>query len=238
MIIPNWPAPKNIKAVSSTRVGGVSTGKYHGLNVGAHVGDDICLVERNRRIFARQTGMPSAPVWLNQTHSTDIVRVEQPSKSVIDADGSITRTQGVVCCAMTADCLPVLVTDIEGSQVAAVHAGWRGLANGIVENALAQFDKPVMAWLGPGIGQSAFEVGDDVVEAFVSHDTKAMTAFTAKKDGKWLADMPKLAKLRLAAQGVEHIYDSGLCTYQNPTQFYSYRRDGVTGRLASFIWID
>ena len=238
-IIPNWPAPKNVKAFASTRVGGFSTAPYQGLNLGAHVGDDLSIVEKNRDWLAQEAKMPSAPIWLNQTHSTVVAQVSEPTTQVLDADGVFTSSSQVVCSAMTADCLPVLLTNTQGTQVAAVHAGWRGLANGIVENALELFSGEVMAWLGPAIGPQAFEVGDDVLQAFVDFDTQAHQAFTPRDvEGKWLADMFKLATQRLNKFGITQVFDSGLCTFQHKEDFYSYRRDGVTGRQATFIWIE
>ncbi|MGP8306953.1 peptidoglycan editing factor PgeF [Vibrio sp. YIC-376] len=239
IIVPNWPAPKNVKAFASTRVGGFSTGLYHGLNVGAHVGDDLSLVEKNRDWLVQQAEMPSVPIWLNQTHSTIVTQVSEPTSHVLDADGVFTRSRNIVCSAMTADCLPVIFTNTQGTQVAAVHAGWRGLSNGIVENALAMFSGDVMAWLGPAIGPQAFEVGEDVLQAFVDFDSQAEQAFTPRDiKGKWFADMSKLATQRLNKAGVTQVFDSGLCTYQNQQDFYSYRRDGVTGRQATFIWLE
>lgn len=238
-IIPNWPAPKNVKAFASTRVGGYSTTPYQGLNLGAHVGDDLSIVEKNRDWLAQQAKMPSAPIWLNQTHSTVVAQASAPTKQVLNADGVFTSSSQVVCSAMTADCLPVLLTNTQGTQVAAVHAGWRGLANGIVENALELFSGEVMAWLGPAIGPQAFEVGEDVLQAFVDFDSRAHQAFTPRDiEGKWLADMSKLATQRLNKLGVTQVFDSGLCTFQDKNDFYSYRRDGVTGRQATFIWIE
>ncbi|WP_282065133.1 peptidoglycan editing factor PgeF [Vibrio rotiferianus] len=238
-ILPNWPAPKNVKAFASTRVGGFSSAPYQGLNLGAHVGDDPSIVEKNRAWLAQQANMPSAPIWLNQTHSTVVAQVSAPTTQVLDADGVFTSASNVVCSAMTADCLPVLLTNTQGSQVAAVHAGWRGLANGIVENALELFSGEVMAWLGPAIGPQAFEVGEDVLQAFVDFDSQAHQAFTPRDvEGKWLADMSKLATQRLNKLGITQVFDSGLCTFQDKEDFYSYRRDGVTGRQATFIWIE
>ncbi|UTZ31811.1 peptidoglycan editing factor PgeF [Vibrio campbellii] len=238
-IIPNWPAPKNVKAFASTRVGGFSTAPYQGLNLGAHVGDDLSIVEKNRDWLAQEAKMPSAPIWLNQTHSTVVAKVSDTTTQVLDADGVFTSSSQVVCSAMTADCLPVLLTNTQGTQVAAVHAGWRGLANGIVENALELFSGEVMAWLGPAIGPQAFEVGDDVLQAFVDFDSQAYQAFTPRDvEGKWLADMSKLATQRLNKFGITQVFDSGLCTFQHKEDFYSYRRDGVTGRQATFIWIE
>jgi len=238
-ILPNWPAPKNVKAFASTRVGGFSSAPYQGLNLGAHVGDDPSIVEKNRDWLAQQANMPSAPIWLNQTHSTVVARVSAPTTQVLDADGVFTSASNVVCSAMTADCLPVLLTNTQGTQVAAVHAGWRGLANGIVESALELFSGEVMAWLGPAIGPQAFEVGEDVLQAFVDFDSQAHQAFTPRDvEGKWLADMSKLATQRLNKLGITQVFDSGLCTFQDKEDFYSYRRDGVTGRQATFIWIE
>ncbi|UQV22147.1 peptidoglycan editing factor PgeF [Vibrio sp. J383] len=244
MIIPDWNAPQNVKAFASTRFDGCSTGAYQGLNLGMHVGDDTSLVESNREWLKQQFKMPTAPVWLNQTHSTDIVTVLEPVTNVLDADGVFTSAKGIVCSAMTADCLPVLLTDTKGTQVAAVHAGWRGLAGGILENAVAKFsnldsDNQIMAWLGPAIGKDAFEVGNDVLEAFVRFDPQAKLAFQAKaKPGKWLANMSQLATQRLMKVGVTSVTDSNLCTYADSDAFYSYRRDGITGRQATFIWLE
>lgn len=239
MIIPNWPAKKQVKAFASTRVDGFSVGPYQGLNLGAHVGDEHSTVVKNRTALTLTANMPSAPIWLNQTHSTVVTDASEPTEQVIDADGLFTAEAGVVCSAMTADCLPVLLTNIKGTQVAAVHAGWRGLANGIVENAVAKFDGEVMAWVGPAIGQAAFEVGQDVVDAFTSVIPEAQQAFTAKSEPeKWLADMNMLVTQRLNSVGVDQVYYSNLCTFEDANRFYSYRRDGVTGRQATFIWIE
>ncbi|WP_165310432.1 peptidoglycan editing factor PgeF [Vibrio ziniensis] len=238
-ITPNWNAPKQVKALASTRIGGLSKVPYEGLNLGMHVGDDPILVLRNRELLQQQTQMPSSPVWLNQTHSTVVLNVSEPTNDVLDADGVITSSSNVVCSAMTADCLPVLITNTSGTQVAAVHAGWRGLAGGIVENALKQFSNDVMLWLGPAIGPQAFEVGEDVLKAFLDYDSKAESAFVpGKQKGKWWANMATLTRLRMEKLGIDQVFDSGLCTYQDSQRFYSYRRDGVTGRQATFIWIE
>ncbi len=238
LVIPNWNAPENIKAFSSTRIGGISKGVYRGLNLGMHVEDDLVLVMQNRSLLTKFSEMPSEPVWLNQTHSTDVIAVNTPTLKAINADGSVTSSSSIVCAVMTADCLPVLLTDIDGSKVAAIHAGWRGLADGILERAVKQFDKPVLAWFGPAIGQNAFEVGQDVFDIFTSHTGEAEKAFIRKDNGKYLADMCLLAKQRLHSVGVDNISYSDLCTYSDTERFYSYRRDGITGRQASFIWID
>lgn len=241
-IVPNWPAPKHVKAFSSTRLSGESKGVYQGLNLGMHVGDDASTVTLNRELIAQDCQMPSKPVWLNQTHSTHVVELTETSTIVIDADGSVTDVNNVVCSVMTADCLPVLLTNIEGTQVAAVHAGWRGLADGIIEQALQKFDQPenVMAWLGPAIGASAFEVGQDVLDAFITFAPQAIQAFIIKSDAenKWLANMNLLATQRLNHLGVTQIFSNHHCTFSESELFYSYRRDGVTGRQATFIWIE
>ncbi|BDU38397.1 peptidoglycan editing factor PgeF [Vibrio nigripulchritudo] len=239
LIYPNWDAPLNVKAVSSTRVGGVSSSPYRGLNLGTHVGDDERLVEENRNRLISKASMPTSPVWLNQTHSTLIVNLVEPTDNILDGDGAVTNQSGIVCSAMTADCLPVLLTDSQGTQVAAVHAGWRGLADGILEEALSHFSGNVMAWLGPAIGQNAFEVGEDVRSAFSDVLPRAVDAFSAGElEGKWFADMNQLATQRLNKEGVSRIFKSELCTYSDPQRFYSYRRDGITGRMASFIWLE
>ena len=250
LIAPNWIVPDNIRAYSSTRIGGISTGAYRGLNLGMHVADDPLRVAKNRQLLHEQAAIPSKQIWLNQTHSNYVahfdtlpaldknIALDDLNTDIVDADGAITSQANVVCTVMTADCLPVLLTDIEGSTVAAVHAGWRGLANGILENAVAQFSKPVIAWLGPAIGADAFEVGQDVYDVFVTHDPIARMAFRSKNDGKYLADMNRLATQRLNSVGVESIYSSSMCTFENSDKFYSYRRDGVTGRQATFIWIE
>lgn len=159
MILPNWNAPKQVKAFSSTRQGGFSQGAYQGLNLGMHVGDDPVLVLRNRQSLVETSAMPSSPIWLNQTHSTVVFDVDAPTEQVLDADGLITSTPNVVCSAMTADCLPVLMTNRTGTQVAAVHAGWRGLVNGIVEHTAARMSGDVMVWLGPAIGAQRLKWG-------------------------------------------------------------------------------
>jgi YfiH family protein len=239
MIVPNWNAPKNVKAFATTRIGGVSQAPYQGFNLGMHVGDNPELVQRNRQLIVEQLSMPSDPVWLNQTHSTDVVNIHQQASNVIDADGAFTDVANRVCAVMTADCLPVLLCNAAGTKVAAVHAGWRGLANGILEQALTQFDDDVLAWLGPAIGPSAFEVGGDVLQAFCDVDSRAIDAFTSgANEGKWLANIYQLATQRLHRAGVKEVASSNLCTYSDAQRFYSYRRDGVTGRQATFIWFE
>ncbi|MDP5254633.1 MULTISPECIES: peptidoglycan editing factor PgeF [unclassified Vibrio] len=241
LLIPTWSAPPSVKAVSSTRLDGQSTGPFYGLNLGDHVGDDEINVEHNRLRFQQASGMPSSPVWLTQTHSTQVLVAGQNTAPGQQADACVTREAGIVCCVMTADCLPILLCDSKGRQVAAVHAGWRGLADGIIEKTLSHFEsQTVCAWLGPCISANAFEVGDEVKATFVAHDEQAQQAFVRRDSspGKWWADLPLLATQRLLSQGVSQIAYSNQCTYQQPQSFYSYRRDGQTGRMATAIWIE
>ncbi len=240
-IIPNWPAAKNIKALSTLRNDGFSQNPFDSFNLGAHVGDDVELVEKNRTLLLNTGGLPSAPVWLNQTHSTNIISLPlSPSHSLGDnVDGSFTTTKNQVCCVMTADCLPVLFCDKAGSKVAAVHAGWRGLCDGILEQAVEALDcSELMVWIGPAIGFDSFEVGDEVKQQFMAVDAQAEAAFSIKGSGKWLADMNLLATQRLNRAGIVDIYYSNLCTYQNNQDFFSYRKEGQTGRQATLIWLE
>jgi hypothetical protein len=240
----DWPAPSNVKTAISTREGGVSLPPYNGLNLGSHVNDNPQAVAQNRQLFRLQADMPADPLWLNQVHGTDCVVLEQTDFSAgpVTADASTTKSKALVSVVLTADCLPVLFCDAAGTQVAAAHAGWRGLVDGVLEQTLAQFAEPhqVMAWLGPAIGPKAFEIGDEVRQAFIAKDARAGAAFVAipNKTGKWLADLYQLACLRLTAAGVTQIYGGSFCTFTEEIRFYSYRRDGQTGRMASCIWLD
>jgi len=236
-ILPDWPAPKNVKALQSTRRGGVSLPPYESLNLGDHVGDNPLLVARNRQQFSAI--FPSEPVWLKQVHSTTVINAAQAA-CVPTADASFSRQADAVCVVMTADCLPILLCDQDGTVVAAAHAGWRGLCDGVIETTVATMKVPgeyLMAWLGPAISQAAFEVGDEVRAAFMAHDPQAKLAFSPTADGKWMADIYWLACQRLQALGITQIYGGNLCTYQDKERFFSYRRDGVTGRMATFIWL-
>jgi hypothetical protein len=235
-ITPDWPAPANVRSLVTTRVGGVSAAPYASLNFGDHVGDDPAAVARNREILSLETGC--APLWLSQVHGTDIALVGSAGQGTT-ADGSVCRLPGAACAVMTADCLPLLLCDRAGTVVAAVHAGWRGLCAGVIEAAVAAMKVPageVLAWLGPAIGPQAFEVGHEVREAFMAHDPQAALAFGAR-NGKWLCDIYLLARQRLSAQGVAGTWGGGLCTFTDSERFYSFRRDGVTGRLASLVWL-
>jgi YfiH family protein len=235
-IVPEWPAAPHVKAVITTRAGGVSAGPYESFNVGFSTGDAPEAVEANR---ARLRAMlPQAPRWLQQVHGTRVVKADDVEARP-EADASVTRSFGTVCAIQVADCLPVLFTDRAGTFVAAAHAGWRGLAGGVIENTVAAMGvdpREVLAYIGPGIGALHFEVGDDVREAYVSRDPGAARAFARKSPEKWLADLPLLARLALGRCGVTAMYGADLCTYSNPRRFFSYRRDRDTGRMAALIW--
>lgn len=236
-LIPDWPAPARVKACVTTRAGGVSLAPFDSLNLGNHVDDDPVAVAENRRRLTDHFAI--RPAWLQQVHG--VVVVEADPAQVATADASWTATPGVACTAMTADCLPVLFCNRAGTRVAAAHAGWRGLANGVLEATLDSLQVPpgeILAWLGPAIGPQAFEVGPEVREAFVAQLPHATQAFVASHNaGKYMADIYALARLRLAARGVTAVYGGGLCTVTDP-RFFSYRRNSRTGRFASLIWIE
>lgn len=238
-ITPSWQAPVNVKAYVSTRLGGVSEAPYDSLNLGAHVGDDLVKVNENRRLFAELIKMPDSLVWLNQVHGTDVA-VLPKDKDIESADAAFTNQEKQVCVVLTADCLPVFFCDEKGEKVAVAHAGWRSLCEGVLEETLKYFDEPekVLIWLGPAIGPEFFEVGGEVREAFINKQAGATQAFVAKENGKWLGNLYELARLRLTACGVQHIFGGDFCTYQDNERFYSYRRDGKTGRMASVIWLE
>lgn len=245
LIKPNWPAPHNVKALSTTRLGGVSHPPYAGLNLGLHVQDDSLLVWQNRQLLMTTANLPQQPYWLNQTHSTDVVQLVGQSHNAEQlpaADASVTMMTGQICLVMTADCLPLLICDKAGTQVAAIHAGWRGLLDGVIENTLAVLSaqpKDLLVWLGPAISQANFQVGSEVRDAFITHDPQASSAFIADGD-KWLADLYLLARQRLQALTVNtaDIYGGDHCTYRETDLFYSYRRDSQTGRQASLIYLE
>ncbi len=236
-IIPDWPTPPNVRAVSTTRQGGVSLAPYHSFNLGSHVGDDPISVSANRTRLAASLQLPTMPVWLNQVHGARAVNAAGAER---EADVAYTGQRGIVCGVLTADCLPLLLCDAQGARVAAVHSGWRGLAAGVIEAALDVMGegKNLLAWLGPAIGPNAFEVGNEVREVFMAHDARAEQAFQPSGSGHWRADIYQLARQRLAAHGVTQVYGGNECTYSDAERFYSYRRDGKTGRMATLIWIE
>jgi polyphenol oxidase len=235
-ITPNWPAPKNVHALQTNRHGGVSQVPYDSLNFGDHVNDNPIHVAQNRQLLSQY--LPSEPVWLHQVHGTHVVDAANTS-CVPDADAGYTTRNNVVCVTMTADCLPVLLCDTAGSVVAAVHAGWRGLCDGVIEATVAKLaTKPadLMAWLGPAIGPNAFEVGAEVRAQFVEKDAQAEAAFRPHGD-KWLGNLYQIATQRLNNLGVTKIHGGGHCTFTEKDQFFSFRRDNITGRMATLIWL-
>jgi YfiH family protein len=279
-IVPDWPAPANVRALMTTRAGGVSQAPYDSFNPAGHVDDEPAAVAENRRIL--RESLPAEPLWLNQVHGTRVFELALPTPSLPasgegenpspaggggwegektihrdrfaggqimpEADASLTREPGQVCAVLTADCLPVLFCDDAGSVVAAAHAGWRGLASGVLEETVKAMNVDpgrILAWLGPAIGPDSFEVGPEVREAFVARHPMAGIAFRPAFPGtldetprKWLADIYMLARIRLAAIGVERVHGGGACTFKDSRRFFSYRRDGRTGRMASLIWFE
>lgn len=234
-LVPDWPAPNNIHAVTTLRTGGLSTGCYASLNPATHVGDDLNVVAQNRKIIRESLALPTEPVWLQQVHSNiavDSAKVE----SVQHADASYSHAANVVCTVMTADCLPLLVCSTDGACVAAIHAGWRGLLDGIITNTItAMSTNNLLVWLGPAIGPDCFEVGGEVREAFIEKSAAFARAFKQHGD-RWLADIYQLARIELRTLGIDKVYGGDFCTVTEHERFYSYRRDKETGRMASLIW--
>lgn len=238
-IIPDWPAPDNIRAFSSTRDGGFSQAPFDNLNLGDHVGDDSHLVTKNRLKLSQLIQTPEEPRWLKQVHGIHVLDSGDWQLGS-EADAIFSQHVNHVCTIMTADCLPILLCNQQGDTVAAIHAGWRSLAAGIIEKTLARFHckaETVIAWLGPAIGPSQFEVGHDVYDTFCQHSPSARQAFKASDSSHYLADIYQLATQRLNSHGVNAIYGGDLCTVSDEQQFFSYRRDGKTGRMATLIWI-
>ena len=241
-IVPDWPAPARVCGLITTRAGGVSRGAYAGLNLGLRSGDDAEDVARNRA--ALRAWLPAEPKWLRQVHGTTVVEADAVEVDA-EADAAVARRPGTVCAVLTADCLPLLLCDEAGTTVAAVHAGWRGLCAGVIERTLrvlGRSPQSLLAYLGPAIGPAAYEVGSEVRGAFLDAvpalEGELAAAFTPGKQGKYYADLYALARARLAHSGVARVYGGGYCTYTERERFYSYRRDGVTGRMASLIWME
>lgn len=237
-IVPDWPAAARVRAVCTTRRGGISVAPYDSMNPAAHVGDDPAAVNENRALLNNALNLPASPVWLQQVHGIDVVNAARVHGTP-DADASWTSQDSVVCVVMTADCLPVLLCDRAGRCVAAAHAGWRGLAAGVIEqtvSALPARPDQLLAWLGPAIGPAAYVVGSEVRDTFLAHAAQAADAFTAAAGG-WHADLYRLARQRLARLGVTAVYGGEFCSFSERDRFYSYRRDGATGRMASLIWL-
>lgn len=247
-IVPDWPAPPNVRAFITTRAGGVSVGPYASMNPADHVGDDPAAVAANRTLL--QARLPNAPVWLKQVHGAGVHRIDTlDTRPPPEADASVSSLPGAVCTVLTADCLPVLFCDESGSVVAAAHAGWRGLCAGVLERTVAAMAVPpgeIMAYLGPAIGPDAFEVGAEVRAAFMAVDPAAAPAFVLvprftesgmAEAPKYLADLYLLARQRLHRAGVTHVTGGDACTVSDPARFFSFRRDGATGRMAALVWL-
>ena len=242
VLTPEWPVAPNIRAAFTLRTGGVSGPPFESLNVGTHVGDEAVAVAENRRRLRAALRLPNEPAWLEQVHGVKVLDLDaaaRPAEGGSCADAVITRRPNQVCVIQVADCLPVLFAVRDGSAVAAAHVGWRGLAAGVLEATVASLavePAELIAWLGPGIGAAHFEVGEEVRSAFLARDTAAMGAFTRNPRGRWLCDLPDLARRRLAALGVEAVFGGEWCTYADASLFFSYRRDGRCGRMAALIW--
>ncbi len=241
-IYPDWPAPAHVKALTTTRNGGFSVGTYSSFNLSNLVGDEPGNVRRNRALLRDVLKLPSDPLWLTQVHGNRVIDAFDAAPGE-EADGCVTGTPGVVCAVLTADCLPIFICDRRSTRIGILHAGWRGLAAGIVEEGLRKIQLPtgnLLAWLGPAIGSSAYEVGDEVRQKFVSLDRELAESFTPVpgRKGHWLADLYDLARRRLRAQGVHSIYGGLRCTLRERQLFFSHRRDGGCGRMASLIWLD
>lgn len=241
-IQPNWQAPSNIHAFTTTREGGVSIAPFDSFNLGDHVGDEKSAVKTNRTLLVEKFNLPQAPLFLTQTHSTRVIQLPYSGDN-LEADAVYSNQPNQVCAVMTADCLPVLFTNKQGSEVAAAHAGWRGLCDGVLEETVKCFQsapQDIIAWLGPAIGPTAFQVGREVIEQFMAFDPIAETAFIAdpNEEGKYLGNLYEIAKQRLNKLGITEISGGEYCTFREKETFFSYRRDGVTGRMASVVWFE
>jgi YfiH family protein len=238
-LTPDWPAPPTVRALSTLRGGGVSRPPYASLNLGHHVADAPMAVAKNRRRLLEQAGLPAEPSWLSQVHGTRVADLDLPGESG-PADAALTRQPGRVCAILTADCLPILLAADSGDRIAAAHAGWRGLAGGVIEATVRALDMPgerLLAWLGPAIGPGHFEIGPEVREELLRDDPGAAAAFEPNAAGRFMADLHALARRRLARLGVERVYGGGECTYAQADKYFSHRRDGQTGRQATLIWL-
>jgi YfiH family protein len=239
-ITPEWPAPPNVRAFVTTRPGGVSEGEYASMNLGTSSGDDPERVAQNRRIVREH--LPSTPQWMAQIHGTDVADLDRLREGEVPrADAAVTSQAGKVAVVLTADCMPLLLCDRAGRRVAVAHAGWRGMAAGVIESAVSSLraqPADVMAWMGPTIGPAAFEVGAEVREAFLAGAPEAASAFTSHTPGKYMADLYALARQRLARAGVAQVSGGAFCTYREAGRFFSYRRVPRSGRMGAFIWME
>ena len=238
LISPEWPVPLNVKAIITTRKGGISQNNYASFNIAQHVEDNPEHVLSNRSKLRKL--LPSEPVWLSQVHGNRVIQANPNTSQNIEADATVTHQPNVVLSIQTADCLPVLLCNQQGTVIGACHAGWRGLANDIIENTIREMQcapETIIAYLGPAIGSEKFEVGEEVKQVFVNKHSLAASAFVQASATKWLADIYGLAKIRLSAMGVNNIYGGNFCTFTDEARFFSYRRDKQTGRMASLIWL-
>ena len=242
-LVANWPAPTRVKTFATTRKPGNSESPYDQNNLGLHVGDDPKKVEANRRGLKTLLNLPKEPEWLQQTHSTDCINVDIETNR--NADAAITHESNRVLAIMTADCLPIMLCNQQGTEIAAIHAGWRGLVNGVIENTVAKLksdSSDLMAWIGPSICHNCYEVGDEVRNTILSRYQQSETCFNPSQQStitapKWLANLPKLAETVLNKLGIEAVYQSKMCTFEQTEYFYSYRRSPQTGRIATLIWL-
>jgi YfiH family protein len=242
LITPDWEAPRGVRAAFSLRTGGVSVSPFDSLNLGSQVGDEPAAVLENHRRLAGALDLPSEPAWLEQVHGIEVVSLERRAiGGSPKADASFTRVPGQVCVVRVADCMPVLLSSADGRAVGAAHAGWRGLAGGVIEatvKAMGAEPAQLLAWMGPCIGPENFEVGEEVRAAFVDHEAANARAFTQNARGRWQCDLYALARSRLQAIGVRSICGGGWCTHADAERFFSFRRDGRTGRMAALIWME
>lgn len=240
-ILPDWPAPEGVRAASTTRAGGVSPEPWESLNLGEHVGDDPDRVAENRSRVARALGLPAPPAWLAQVHGTRVLALDGPAlPGDRRADAAVTAQPGRVLAVLTADCAPVLLCRSDGTRVGVAHAGWRGLAAGVLEAAVSAMGTPhadLLAWVGPAIGPAAYEVGPEVREACLAEDDGAAACFAPGRGDRWQFDLPGLVRRRLSSLGLAGVYGGGLCTASEPDRFFSHRRDGSSGRMATLVWI-
>lgn len=242
LVRPDWPAPGNIRAFSTTRRGGVSRGPWASLNLGPNCGDEPANVLENRRRIARL--LPAEPLWMEQVHGARVLESGEDGTGHEQADARVESAPGRVVTIMSADCLPVLLCDEDGARIGAAHAGWRGIAAGVIEATVERMEASpgrLMAWLGPAISGAVYEVGDDVRDAFAAaegHARRSVDGSFTRHGGRWLLDVAGAARRILEALGVQRVYGGGFCTYREPDRFFSHRRDGATGRMASVIWLE
>lgn len=252
VIIPDWPAPGRVRAAFTLRSRGVSRPPFDSFNVASHVGDEPRAVEENRARLRERLELTAEPAWLTQVHGPHVADLDAvadldsmagldpgAARGLLEADAAVTRAAARICVIQVADCMPVLFAAADGTAIGAAHAGWRGLAGGVLEATVRAMNTPpaqVLAWLGPAIGQAHFEVGDEVRAAFMADDPGASAAFVANDRGRWQCDLYVLARLRLATIGVRSVHGGGWCTYADKARFFSYRRDGRCGRMAALIW--